>query len=66
MMITYQYLVYQQYIPAAYHTNDLNVVHEWQAKVQQVYQTLDVDEHQLLAINNVFVEMRRLRVRAGG
>lgn len=62
MAITYQLLEYNEYIPAVYTTQHPAYRNEWEIKVRRMYQTLDADEHQLLAINNTLMEMRRLRV----
>lgn len=62
MAITYQLLEHNGYIPAVFITQHTGYRMEWQGRVQKMYQTLDADEHQLLSINNVLMEMRRLRV----
>lgn len=63
MAITYSLLEHNGYLPAVYSTQHPTYRLEWEARVQRMYQSLDIDEHQLLAINNVLMEMRRLRVR---
>lgn len=62
MAITYHILEHRGYIPAIFNTQNSVYRVEWEIQVRRMYQTLDADEHQLLAISNVLMEMRRLRV----
>jgi hypothetical protein len=63
--MTYSMLETSGYLPVLFYSYHPTFQKEWQHLVQQAYMTYDSHEHQLLAINSLITQARKLKVCYG-